>query len=267
MIKTEGLVKNQICIYETYKNKVMPHGRHIYDKSSYMAQDTMCTYPQSDHAFLQCKFVLRCCDDCPCITLTDQETYNHYSDTTPPIRFNTYHIIASCTAHGRTTSKDKNICCKCKQESSTDKSTKIYTRKEIVMMQTTMYYFNTGEYIPSIKRLDFHLPLVRILGTNHCGALQCTAFKCCKLFQDVLCRRYYDERTVVSVSHQIQPECYGRNISVSIEGIALEQRRTSIQLHHNVNLTQCFTIFLFDDSKQDAATTTTHSKSLITLFK
>ena len=30
--KTEGLGRNQIHIYETYKNMVIPHGRHIYAK-------------------------------------------------------------------------------------------------------------------------------------------------------------------------------------------------------------------------------------------
>ena len=37
-------------IYETYKNTVMPHGRHIYSKASDMVNATMCTYPHSDHA-------------------------------------------------------------------------------------------------------------------------------------------------------------------------------------------------------------------------
>ena len=37
-------------IYETYKNTVMPHGRHIYAKSYYISKATMCAYPQSDHA-------------------------------------------------------------------------------------------------------------------------------------------------------------------------------------------------------------------------
>ena len=36
--------------YETYKNTVMPHGRHIYAKSYDMAKATMCAYSQSDHA-------------------------------------------------------------------------------------------------------------------------------------------------------------------------------------------------------------------------
>ena len=34
-------------IYTTYKNTVMPHGSHIYAKSSDMENATMCTYPHS----------------------------------------------------------------------------------------------------------------------------------------------------------------------------------------------------------------------------
>ena len=69
-------MKKQIHIYETYENTVMPHGRHIYFKESDMAKATLCTYPQSDHALSHWKCVLRCCDDCPCINLPDQETDN-----------------------------------------------------------------------------------------------------------------------------------------------------------------------------------------------
>ena len=62
--------------YETNKNSVISHGRHIYAKTSDMAQDTMCSYRQSDHVLPYCKFVLRCCADCPCINIPDQETDN-----------------------------------------------------------------------------------------------------------------------------------------------------------------------------------------------
>ena len=56
----------------------MPHGHHIYEKSSDMEKATMCAYPQSDHALTHWKCVLRCYDDCPCINLPDQETDNQY---------------------------------------------------------------------------------------------------------------------------------------------------------------------------------------------
>ena len=61
-------------MYETYKDTVMPHGRHIYAKASDMANATMCAYPHLGYALQDCKCVLRFCADCPCINIPDQET-------------------------------------------------------------------------------------------------------------------------------------------------------------------------------------------------
>ena len=72
------------------------------------------------------------------------------------------------------------------------------------MMETTISDFHTSFYIPAIQKLAFHLPHLRILGTNHCGELRRTDFKRRELFQDVLCRRYYAERSVARIAHQIQ---------------------------------------------------------------
>ena len=58
-------------------------------------------------------------------------------------------------------------------------------------MKTTISGFCTSFYIPAIQKLAFHLPHVRILGTNHGGEMQRTAFKRREIFQDVLCRRDY----------------------------------------------------------------------------
>ena len=79
-------------------------------------------------------------------------------------------------------------------------------------MEKTIYDFNTSLYIPSIQRLDFHLPHVRILGTNHCGELQCTAFKHIGLFKDVLCSNDYADMVVPSFDHEIKSDYYGGNI-------------------------------------------------------
>ena len=46
-------------IYTTYKNTVMPHGRHIYAKAYDMTNATMCTNPRSDHALPHLKCVLQ----------------------------------------------------------------------------------------------------------------------------------------------------------------------------------------------------------------
>ena len=85
--------------------------------------------------------------------------------------------------------------------------------------ETKISGFRTSFYIPSIKKVDFHLPHLRIIGTNYCGEMQRTAFKWRELCLDVLCRRDYAEKAVARFSNQIQSEYYGENISVSIEGI------------------------------------------------
>ena len=89
----------------------------------------------------------------------------------------------------------------CKQESSSDNSTKIYTIKELVMMETTISGFYTSFYIPAIQKLEFHLPHGLILGTHHCVAMRLTAFKRRELFQDVLCCSDYAERVVARFTH------------------------------------------------------------------
>ena len=114
MIKTEGLGKNEISIYETYKNTVMPHGRHIYAKSYDMEKETMCAYSQSDHALPHCKCVLRCCSQCPNINIPDQETDDTHPNPISSICFHIYHLIASCTKHGRLPLTNKKIYRMCK---------------------------------------------------------------------------------------------------------------------------------------------------------
>ena len=59
------------CIYETYKNIVMTHGRHNYAKAYDMAKATIFAYSQSDHALPHWKFVLQCCDKFPSNNLPD----------------------------------------------------------------------------------------------------------------------------------------------------------------------------------------------------
>ena len=91
-----------------------------------------------------------------------------------------------------------------KQESPPDKSKKLYTRKELIMMETTIPDFHTSLYIPSIHKLAFNQPHVGILVKNHCGEMRHTAFKQRESFQDVLCRCDYADRLVSRFANQIQ---------------------------------------------------------------
>ena len=64
----------------------------------------------------------------------------------------------------------------CLQDPGTMSLAKPYTRKGLFMMETYIADFHTSFNIPAIKKLSFHLPHVRILGTNHCDNTQREAF-------------------------------------------------------------------------------------------
>ena len=79
----------------------MPHGRHIYAKSSDIAKAKMCSYPQSYHALPNWKYILPFCAQCPSVNIPDRETYYQYSNSRTSIIFHIYHLIAHCKTHGR----------------------------------------------------------------------------------------------------------------------------------------------------------------------
>ena len=180
----------------------MPHGRHIYAKASDMVKATICTYPQSDHALPHWKCVLQCCAECPYVNIPDQETDKNMRKQHPQLGFKFMKSLDVVLPMVELHRKKENMYM-CKQETLSDKSTKVHTRKELVMMERTISDFHTRFYIPAMHKLAFHLPHVQILGTNNCGEMQRTAFKQRELFQDVLRFRDYAERLVASFANQI----------------------------------------------------------------
>ena len=84
----------------------------------------------------------------------------------------------------------------CKQESSSDKSTKYIHQKRDSDDRDKNSGFRTSFYIPAIQKLAFSLPHVHILGINNCGEMRRTSFKQRELFQDVLCFCDYAEKVV-----------------------------------------------------------------------
>ena len=61
-------------LFETYKNSVRPHGCHIYNSAADMDMVKMCPCPSQKNGLPQCKCVLSCCDKCPVISISHQET-------------------------------------------------------------------------------------------------------------------------------------------------------------------------------------------------
>ena len=187
-------------LFETYKNYVIPHGCHIYATESDMAMTTICAYPPSQHALPHWKYVLRCFYNITSICLPDQESDKHYSNISSSIRFHIYDLITQCTVNGRHPLFEKKIC------PDTVTPAKLYTRKDIDMMETSIADFHTSFYIPAIQKLAFHLPHAHIIGTNHLGNTRREAFKRLSSNQYLLCRLGYAERVETSFAHQIQSE-------------------------------------------------------------
>ena len=63
----------------------MTYACHTYAKSYDTAKETMCDYPQSDHALPHWECVMQYCVKCPSINIPDQETYDQYSNTSTSI--------------------------------------------------------------------------------------------------------------------------------------------------------------------------------------
>ena len=107
------------------------------------------------------------------------------------------------------------------------------------MMEKTISNFRTSFYIPEIQKLDFHIPHIQIIGTNHCGDSRITVYKRRKSFQIVLCCRDYADKVFVCFAYQIQSEYYGGNRSVSIEVISMENFSALPQTEINSSAKPC----------------------------
>ena len=113
---------------------------------------------------------------------------------------------------------------------------KLYTIKERVVTETSIAYFHRSFCIPEIQTLAFHIPRVRILGTNHCGNTRQKSFKCCSAKQDVLCRCDYYDTVVASFAQKIQYEYFASNRYVPIEVIVMEHFSAPTQTETAVTL-------------------------------
>ena len=71
--------------------------------------------------------------------------------------------------HGRRQLDENKMFRLCLRDPDSVSPVKLYKRKYIFMMETSIAEFHNSLYIPEIKKLSFHLPCVRILGTHHCG--------------------------------------------------------------------------------------------------
>ena len=87
-------------LFETYKNYVISHGKHMFQSEYDMVMATMCAYQSHNYALQHWKCMLHFCLQCPWIDIPSPESDQHSSNFSPTIRFNIYQHIAHCTVHG-----------------------------------------------------------------------------------------------------------------------------------------------------------------------
>ena len=61
-------------LFKTYKNYVIPHGKHIFKTASNMDMAKMCEYPSSEYALPHWKCILCCCAQCTRIDIPSPES-------------------------------------------------------------------------------------------------------------------------------------------------------------------------------------------------
>ena len=82
--------------------------------------------------------------------------------------------------------------------------------------------FHQSLYKPIIQKLSFHLPHVRIFGTNRCDKMRKEALIARQDKKDVVKRRDYAERFTEKMHVQIQCQHFGGNRSLSMKGVAVQ---------------------------------------------
>ena len=122
----------------------MTHGHHIYQTASELAMTRICSYPQSQHSSPHWKFVLCCCSKYPCIDISIKESDQHNLK----ICFHVYILVPLCMVHVRCTPEGGGICWLYLSVPALETNLKLYTRKEFVMTETSIYDYHTSFYIP-----------------------------------------------------------------------------------------------------------------------
>ena len=131
----------------------MPHGKHMFQTASYMSMATMCAYQSSKYTLSYYKWVLCCCAKCPQIDRLSKESDQYNSNVIPTISFFVYKHIAHCTIHDRYLFRKINPFNCVSFSIDSIENSKVYTRKELVVMESSIMEFRRDLYIPEIQKL------------------------------------------------------------------------------------------------------------------
>ena len=88
-----------------------------------------------------------------------------------------YYQIALRNVNVRLPLNEKKLCQLCEASTDSIVTVKLYTRKELVMVEMSIFEFHQHLYIPTIQKLTIHLPQLNTLVTHHCGNTHRDSFK------------------------------------------------------------------------------------------
>ena len=114
-------------LFETYKNYLRTHGCHIYNYAADMAISKMCPGPSQYHGLPHWKYVLRCCEKCPGISIPCLESNKYESKMCSKIRFSVNRNVSRCTVHGIHPYEERTIYSLCYTDLSYVTPVKVYT--------------------------------------------------------------------------------------------------------------------------------------------
>ena len=135
-------------IYYTYKNDVMPHGHHIHKTEVGMTIAKMWDLSFDKYARPHCKCVLHCCSKYLSFFPPSQKLVINIQNMCPTIRFRVYNVVSCCIVYGKLHFEEKSTCVLCYTVPTEEPSTKFYSRKELMLMETSIYKFLKKVYIP-----------------------------------------------------------------------------------------------------------------------
>ena len=244
--------------FNDYLSEIMVDNRPVFPKARDVLKSMTCEIAR-DQCLPRWKCVMGRCTLCPFPSLPQMELLANSPLRT--ICYGAYRYHSKCKLHGLL-SNHSNICDKCTSAvdlNLMESPEKIVRRKEITLLESSIYSFHNEVYIPMLHKFKYHIAIVSILNKNYCKKMRCDAFK--NNLNWIISERDYAERLVKQLDGEIQSDHFGDNASLSIEGCTLQYHknpRDNEITENESNIKMDFHSHFADYSRQDAATTFEH---------
>ena len=98
----------------------------------------MCPCPSKNHRITHCKCVLKYFKQIPSLSIPRLETNKYETNICSTIIFHVYRNLSYFTMHGQRPQKEHTTCYLCSTDASSVNHSKIYMRKEFVLIETYM---------------------------------------------------------------------------------------------------------------------------------